>query len=447
MMYDTSDTIAAVSSPPGPGARHIIRISGPDALRIVAALAGARDAATERGIQSARIVAGDIPIQCEVYSFPGPHSYTGDDLAELHITANQAVAAVVLEAVTSAGARLAEPGEFTSRAYLSGKLDLAQAEAVAEIIAAGNRTHLAAAEKLLEGKLTSSIADIRKDMLELISLIEAGLDFSEEGIDFITVDCAAARLRRLSDSLEGLLSGSIGYEAMLDLPAVAIAGATNAGKSSLLNALLGKERAIVSDQPATTRDILTDILRLPAGDCVIFDCAGLSAMPRNVIDELSQAAAVKAASSADLVILCLDASKDSHAEDEKLFSMLSPAASVRVATKSDLADGKEAPDVALRTSAKTGQGVAELRKLISERFKRRTSAENSSQIALTQRHLISAKSALDDLARASEELARSNSEIASMFLRSAWNALGPIESEPVDEAILSSIFSRFCIGK
>jgi len=445
-MYHSSDTIAAISSPAGQGARHIVRLSGPGSLAIVGKLA-AISPGEERRIVRASIEAEGVAAACHIYLFPGPHSYTGDDMAEFHLETSQAVAAIVLQMVTSSGARLAEPGEFTARAYLNGKLDLAQAEAVAEVIAAGSRTQLAAAEKLLEGKLTSRISTIRKDMLDLMSLIEAGLDFSEEGIDFITRDEALRRLEGIKDSLESLMSGSIRCEAILDMPAVAIAGATNAGKSSLLNALLGKERAIVSHEPATTRDVLTDILHLESGDCIIFDCAGLSARPAGVIDEFAQAAAAKAVSGADLAILCLDASKEDLAEDRRLIASLRPAAAIRTGTKADLAGGRTLPDAVLMTSARTGEGIAELKRLVNERLKSRAGTENSSQVALTQRHVTSVRSAAADVSKASDELAGGNSEIASMFLRSARESLGPIESEPVDEAILSSIFSRFCIGK
>jgi tRNA modification GTPase len=452
-MYRTGDTIVALSSPPGPGARHILRISGPRALGIVAHLTGDSSAVCDpqskiSAVHPVTVTVDELSVPSHIYLFHSPRSYTGDDLAEMHLTTNQAVAALVLGKVVEAGARLAGPGEFTARAYFNGKLDLAQAEAVAEIIAAGNRTHLAAAEKLLEGRLSAAIADIRKDMLELMSLIEAGLDFSEEGIDFITAECATARLRELSDSLEGLLSGSIRYEAMLDMSAVAIAGPPNAGKSSLLNALLGTERAIVSDQPATTRDILSDIMHAGGIDCILFDCAGLSLTPCGVIDELAQAAAIKAVASAALVILCLDGAKQDHADDENIFSMFSPVDAIRVATKADLMTDRHAlPDVMLLTSAKTGEGIGQLRQLIAARLKIRKTPESSSQTALTQRHVTSVTSALDDIARASQEVSQGSSEVASMFLRSAWTSLAPIESQPVDEAILSSIFSRFCIGK
>jgi len=451
-MYNISDTIAAVSSPPGPGTRHIIRISGPGAFDIVADLIAdpAVFSTFQPRIQNlrARITLDGLPVSAVLYIFPTPHSYTGDDLVELHLVTNQSVAALALRHITAARARLAEPGEFTARAYLNGKFDLAQAEAVAEIIAAGNRTHLAAAEKLLEGRLSAAIADIRSRMLELVSLIEAGLDFSEEGIEFITRECATGRLRDIGQSLEKLLSGSIRYEAMLDMPSVVIAGPPNAGKSSLLNALLGKERAIVSDQPATTRDVLTDILHLDGIDCIIFDCAGLSAEPANIIDELAQAAAVRAVSVAALVILCFDSSRLDHADAEQLFSSLAPSGAIRIATKTDIAAGDQAPpNVTLHTSAKTGHGVEELRCLIAVRLKSIAPVEDSSQIALTQRHITSVKTTLDDIARASNEIAAGNSEIASMFLRSAWDSLAPIESGPLDDAILNTIFSRFCIGK
>ncbi len=455
-MYRTGETIAALSSPSGPGIRHIIRISGPLAFDIVQKILRPVSASLfqdsgqldfSRGVRQIVVDADGLAIQSCLYIFPGPVSYTGDDLAELHINTNQVVAALMLQRITESGALLAEPGEFTARAYLSGKLDLSQAEAVAEIVAAGNRTQLAAAEKLLEGRLSAAIAELRRDMLDLISLLEAGLDFSEEGIEFITTACAAARLKNLQDSLERLLSGNIHYEAMLDMPAVAITGAPNAGKSSLLNALLGRERAIVSDLPATTRDVLTDILHLEGFDCVIFDCAGISEQPHSIIDELAQETAIKAIASSALVILCIDATQKTMPQNISLFSFVPKDRMIPIATKVDLLKDRDMPKVALMTSAKTGEGIEKLREIIASRLKSLSVSEDSSKTMITQRHTMSVKAAIEEIARALQEVIKASPETASMYLRGAWDALAPIESEPVDEAVLNSIFSRFCIGK
>ena len=214
----------------------------------------------------------ELEIDAQLYLFPAPHSYTGDDVAELHIQTNSAVVETLMGSFFSRGFRMAGPGEFTARAYLAGKIDLAQAEAVNEIVVSSNTFQLAAAEKLLSGRLAEATAKIQSELMDCLSLIEAGLDFSGEDIEFVTRDQAEKRIFGIKTELESLLAGSIRSEAIIDLPAVGIAGAPNAGKSSLLNKLLGEERSIVSHKRKTTRDVLTGLLSLAHCRCVLFDC-------------------------------------------------------------------------------------------------------------------------------------------------------------------------------
>ena len=220
-----------------------------------------------------------LAVDAHLYLFFAPHSYTGEDLAEIHVYASACLVEALVQDLLARGLRPAGPGEFTARAYLNGKLDLAQAEAVNEVISSSNRLQLEAAEKLLGGRLTKAADEIRSALLDVLSLIEAGLDFSGEDIEFIGAQEAAGGWPRFSKSLEELLAGSIRYETLMDLPAVGIAGAPNAGKSSLLNALLGWERSIVSPQPKTTRDVLSGVLTTDRFQCVLFDCAGLVLEP------------------------------------------------------------------------------------------------------------------------------------------------------------------------
>jgi tRNA modification GTPase len=219
----------------------------------------------------------ELEAEAQLYLFLAPHSYTGDDIAEIHLHTNPAVTEALMDSLLGRGLRMAGPGEFTARAYLNGKIDLAQAEAVNEIIVSSNAFQLAAAEKLLSGRLSESSAKVRSAMMDCLSLIEAGLDFSGEDIELETGAEVIERLLGIKEQLEHLLTGSIRYESLIDLPAVGIAGAPNAGKSSLLNKLLGKERSIVSHRRKTTRDVLTAICVLEHCKCVVFDCAGLRA--------------------------------------------------------------------------------------------------------------------------------------------------------------------------
>jgi len=300
----------------------------------------------------------------------------------------------------SKGFRMAGPGEFTARAYLNGKIDLAQAEAVNEIIVGSNKFQLSAAEKLLAGRLAETTAQIRSALMDTLCLIEASLDFSGEDIEFISCQEAVERLAQIKNELEQLLCGRYRDESVIDLPAVGIAGAPNAGKSSLLNKLLGKARSIVSAQRRTTRDVLTGLLTLRHCRCVLFDCAGLTLAPplkkaglaaRNILDKLAQQAAIEAIRNSFVVVFCIDISKTNYSEDIAIRKLIegprkagtqpnpgSPGL-IPVATKSDsltenmvtfrLAELNELFDAEfIPTSAKTGRGVERLRDAIDKKI-------------------------------------------------------------------------------
>ncbi len=375
-MYELSDTIVAVSSP-AVGQRAIVRITGPDTIDTCEKVFGS-PIPKERSALITGSIAIDhaLRIDAKLYLFPYPHSYTGDDVAEIHIHTNASVTEALMGSLLAKGLRMAGPGEFTARAYLNGKIDLAQAEAVNEIVACSNKFQLDAAEKLLSGRLAETTAKVRSAIMDCLSLIEAGLDFSGEDIEFITRPEAVRVLAEIKVELEQLLSDSISYESVIDLPAVGIAGAPNAGKSSLLNKLLGKARSIVSHKRRTTRDVLTGLLTLAHCRCVLFDCAGLTphqlsdgaglthlegidrgastigAGPNNILDELAQRAAIEALRNSSVVVFCVDISKDPGrktqdfglwSEEIGLWSLvcgLGSAAVIPVATKSDLLSGQ-----------------------------------------------------------------------------------------------------------
>ncbi len=358
-MHNLSDTIVAVSSPSG-GVRSIVRITGPDTLQICQQVfepdPDSRIRNPQSAIRNSVILSGQVRIRdglavdAWLYLFFAPHSYTGEDLAEIHVCASRVIVEALVQDLLARGLRTAGPGEFTARAYLNGKLDLAQAEAVNEVISSSNQLQLEAAEKLLSGRLTQAADEIRAALLDVLSLIEAGLDFSGEDIEFIGAQEATRRLAAIEKSLEELLAGSIRYEALMDLPAIGIAGAPNAGKSSLLNALLGWERSIVSPQPKTTRDVLSGVLTTDQFQCVLFDCAGLipvASPPSGVgvepsrgrlghIDELAQRAAIAALQSCSAVLFCVDAAKADLREDVAVHALIRPKSIIHVATKTDL---------------------------------------------------------------------------------------------------------------
>ena len=320
-MYNSGDTIAAVSSPSNDH-RVIVRLSGPQAFGILNHIC-ASPVTDKLGLTTCHI--SDMNLDAVIYLFRQPHSYTGDDLAEIHLWANQAITETLTEKLLSLGARPASAGEFTARAYLNNKIDLAQAEAVNEVITASNTFQLAAAENLLAGRLGRLSKLIRESILDLLSRLEADLDFSTEDVAPANKADIIAKLSETISRLNDLLAGSIRSESTLDLPAVGIAGAPNAGKSTLLNKLLGRHRSIVSHQRKTTRDVLTGEFELPGCRCILFDCAGLithadtersdGPASETVIDELSQQAAIEAIKNAAVILFCIDISKPDWAED------------------------------------------------------------------------------------------------------------------------------------
>jgi len=416
----------------------------------------------------------ELRINAKLYLFLAPHSYTGDDVVEIHIDTNPSVTKALTGRFLSEGLRAAGPGEFTARAYLNGKIDLAQAEAVNEIITCSNKFQLAAAEKLLSGRLAETTEKIRSALMDCLSLIEAGLDFSGEDIEFITRPEAVERLVEIKDQLQQLLSGSISNEAVIDLPAVGITGAPNAGKSTLLNKLLGKARSITSEQRKTTRDVLTGLLTLAHCRCVLFDCAGLTPEPNNILDELAQQAAIEALQKASVVIFCVDISKGTladWAEDTSIRKLIEPKVLIAVATKSDLLSERVLVERLaelnklfaanfIPVSAKTGSHLKLLQgtidKNIVELMLGPAAAESAalpfseslqSGIALTVRHRQAVTEAIQNVSESISELKAGSDEVTAMMLRAAYQTVSGIEQQHVDEQILESIFHRFCIGK
>jgi tRNA modification GTPase len=480
--YDANDTIVAISSPPN-GVRTIVRMSGPIVIETCrqifrpneqSAYAEGFSTLNQSSIAESRRenfttsghvkIDDELEIEAPLYLFFSPRSYTGDDVAELHLETNRVVVETLISKLLAMGIRDAGPGEFTARAYLNGKLDLAQAEAVNEVILSSNRLQLKAAEKLLEGQLGQTVNKVTNEIIECLSLIEAGLDFSGEDIEFISAEQAAERLSRTKHELLELLRSSISFETLVDLPAVGIAGAPNSGKSSLLNKLLGTERSIVSDESKTTRDVLTGLLTLRHNQCVLFDCAGLIALAENILDELTQRAAMQALHNSNVVIFCVDATKADWSEDVSICQLIEPKALIPVATKVDLLSQTDLAKLLERLkslfdskflpiSVKTGTGLQGLRDIVDRKLielitgTKYKSQDTSHALALTARHRQAINEAIGNINQAIDEVKVANDEVSTMLLRAAYQAICDIERKHVDEQILDAIFSRFCIGK
>lgn len=478
-IYDLDDTIVAVSSPTSDH-RVIVRITGPQTIDKCQQIFSRPLSKDKPCLMSGSITIDDeLSIEAKLYLFLAPGSYTGQDLAEIHTYTNPCITQTLMDLLLAAGTRAAGPGEFTARAYLNGKIDLAQAEAVNEIITSSNRFQLAAAEKLLAGRLAEKTERIRESLMQCLSLIEAGLDFSGEDIEFITKAQAIANLVEIKNQLRQISAGSINYETLVDLPAVGIAGATNAGKSSLLNTLLKKPRSIVSHVHKTTRDVLTGRLTLPHSQCVLFDCAGLLTQPEEILDQLAQQAAIEALNNASLVLFCVDVSKADWTDDLSIHNLIKHDTLIGIATKCDLIPEDALSERLdwlnelfntdfLAASAKTGTGIKLLRNTIDKKIielalpgtKTDTNhacpersepalsrVEGKHGIALTARHRQAVAEATENLDQAIEQLQADNDEVAAMMLRAAYQGVCEIEQQHIDEKILEAIFSRFCIGK
>jgi len=460
-LYNINDTIIAVSSGTTSSVKKIVRISGDKTFDVLKSLTENEHLPIERKITPALLkIADDFIIEANLYLFPSPNSYTGDDLAEIHVFACDEAAKLLFSKLLSLGCRSAEAGEFTYRAYINGKMDLSQSEAVSQLIQSSNQYQLSAARKLFGGSVEKMVKQIREQILELLSLIEAGLDFSTEDIEIISTKKAVERTKKIQKSLNELLAGSITFEQIIDAPSAIIAGSANAGKSSLVNALIGKNRSIVSDQSGTTRDVLEHWLKLDNCDCVLSDTAGLVIEPVDILQILTNAAALKAINDAAIIIFCVDITKKDYSTDIQILKQFQKKPIIYAAAKCDLLSADDTAKKLkkfkqifgcgfLETSSKNLIGIDRLKEVIQENIIRQTlhTTEAAEKTALTERHRQSVTEAIKNIQTASAELAEVNEDVAAMFLRTALQNLSSFEAENIDEAILDAIFSRFCIGK
>jgi tRNA modification GTPase len=381
------------------------------------------------------------PVPARAYLWPTTRSYTRQPSAELHLPSSPPILEAALAAVCAAGARLARPGEFTLRAFLAGRLDLTQAEAVLGVIDAGSRQELAAALSQLAGGLARPLSQLREALLDLLAHLEAGLDFVEEDIEFITpaeltaqLDSALAQVETIARQLAG--RGEAGQ-----LPKVVLAGPPNAGKSSLLNALAGAEAAIVSPKAGTTRDFVARRVQIGDRECLLIDTAGLAeGAPDGELGHLAAEAASEQRREADLVLFCREALKPEAPSCSEAFQ---PEA-LAVWTKCDLlSPGDSPPPGGLPTSSRTGQGLAELRSAIGARLARGTAVASTAVRCRESLRLAEAA-----LARASAAASSGGGqELVAVEVRLALEELGQVVGAVYTEDLLDRVFSRFCIGK
>jgi tRNA modification GTPase len=448
MTGPTSAVIAAIATPPGRGGIAVVRVSGPRLGSFAEAMLG-RVPAPRRAVRAAfRDGEGRIIDDGLALFFPAPASYTGEDVLELHGHGGPVVAAMLLARCVDLGARVAEPGEFTKRAFLNDKLDLAQAEGVADLIDAASETAARCALRSLRGDFSHAIDALAAQLVELRALVEATLDFPEEEIDPLDRAQARERLARLEAAIEHALASAKQGSLLRTGLRVVLAGRPNVGKSSLLNRLAGEERAIVTPIPGTTRDAVREMIQIEGVPLHVVDTAGL----RDASDEVERLGIERTwreIEQADVVLHVLDVTTGEVVPHDAIVDRLPPSlAPVLVHNKIDLlGDLPRVERVMGRThvylSARTGAGIAELRATLLEQVG--YGGREEDVFMARERHLSALRRARDHLGAAATQFGAP--ELLAEELRLAHRELQSITGEFSSDDLLGEIFSRFCIGK
>jgi tRNA modification GTPase len=479
MYIRNEDTICAPATVPGTGAISVIRISGPQALeiadKVVQCRKGTISAAAGYTLKFGTVCGGSGEVIDEVLVsvFRAPHSYTGENSVELSCHASSYIVSAVMDLLYEAGARAAEPGEFTQRAYLNGKMDLAQAEAVADVIASQNAAAHRIAFKQMKGGFSSELKAMRGELLELVSLMELELDFSEEEVEFADRSRLDSLLEQIILHVSRLIDSFRLGNAIKNGVPVAIAGATNTGKSTLLNALLGEDRAIVSDVHGTTRDTIEETLNI---DGVLFrfiDTAGLRETDE-VVEQIGIERTFKKICEASIVLGMVDLTRNFETTSETVQSIIdkvdfSAQKLVILLNKTDISDADKNTEITnfivseienkgigssftesvkiIPISAKTGHGVSDLRAHLAT-TQRDLLADSDTTLVTNQRHLQALTDTRTSLLRVREGLAAGlPTDLAAQDIREAIYHLGSIVGEISSDEVLGNIFRNFCIGK
>ena len=457
-MIDVEDTIVAIASPTTPSPRGIVRLSGPRVIEILSHLGIDCGAACGGGRArrfDASADAGDPigAVPTSVMLWPTGRSYTGQPAAELHTFGSLPVLTALVDAASRAGARAARPGEFTMRAFLAGRLDLTQAEAVLGVIEAEERGSLDHALRQLAGNLSRPLDAMRGTLLDLLADVEAGLDFVDEDIEFISDEALLARLSEIDQQLEATCQVLRSRRGGAARWIVALRGEPNAGKSCLVNRLAGQEVAIVADVAGTTRDAVTADIEMDGKPVLLVDTAGMEGVESEVSRQ-SQDHAERASAQAAVRLWCVDSSRDDFAAAARRAARAAQShhrpsvIDLWVATKSDLSADKPNRPGWLDCSARTGDGMEHLRRSISDALSRQDNEEIGSVVGTAARCSQSLDRAREAV-RAAIRLTQNEEghEFVSAELRTVADALGEVTGAVYTDDILDRVFGRFCIGK
>lgn len=449
---DVTDTIVAMATPRGKSAIGIVRLTGPEARRLAEGLLGAGKT-PEHGRLVRRVVrdpaTGEALDEGMVAAFYAPDSYTGDDLVEFHLHGSPVLLGEVLDLLLRAGARIAAPGEFTLRAFVNGKKDLSQAEAVHELVEARSVKGLKLAAGQVLGRVSDEINRISDELLAVAAALEAELDFPDDiedmGDDELrqAVEGIARQLEALAASYDRAMTWREGFR-------VVLVGTPNVGKSSLFNALLGRERSIVTREAGTTRDFIEEFMPRSQAPVLLVDTAGIR--PADCAAETAGVGLTREnVEAADLVLLLADQARPWQAADEELAQWTASLPGVVVGTKADLSVGRQpegAPAPDLTVSTVTGQGVEPLRRLLSMTAEQRVSLDPGEVLVTSKRQLDAIVACNRTLVEALDALSSAPRDIVSSVVRRGLQSLGEVTGKgAVTDQVLEEIFSNFCIGK
>jgi tRNA modification GTPase len=457
------DTIVAIATPPGRGGIGVVRLAGPQAQEIARPMLRLK-----HDLEPGRAVFGELiepaPIAANTGSpkpearsqtridevvvtcFAKPHSYTTDDIIEIAAHGSPVVLRHIVELCVAAGARLAEPGEFTMRAFLNGRIDLTQAEAVRDLIDSQTLYQAKIAAQQLEGALSKRLQPVKQKLVELIAVLEAGIDFAEDDVSVLLDPAILERIAAVREPLQQLAAtfayGKIVHQGLT----LAIVGRPNVGKSSLFNRLVERERAIVTATPGTTRDLVSETVAIGGIPIQLVDTAGI----RQALDEAESIGirkSMEALADADLVLVVIDASQPANSEDAELLQHAKGRPAIVVANKCDLGIARRSPSV-VYTSALTSQGIAELRTEILRHIGGEAGAQAEAGFLTNVRHQGLVQDSLAALAAAARAVAATiPHEMLLLDLYSALRPLDAITGATTTDDILNLIFSTFCIGK